>query len=197
MMSKLRWEELIPRLEKDLRAARGSLGHIQRDDEAWDTVAQWLRERAKVFLLKYPNFLYQEDIEDIVQNVLVKLQSPYTMRRLRAARSVEGYIIVILRNTVIDLVRRRQRERTGLSELDRHLSARLTPSNDQLAARTVALAEALKSLTEDEQTLLTMRFWRNLSIREIAAKTNKSYSAVAVNLFRIIQRLRERMRAQA
>lgn len=188
------WNALVPRLEADLQARDQPRDAPFRDEDAWDIAAQILRVRARVILTTHSG-LQQEDAEDIAQNVLVKLQSLSTMRRLRAAGSAEGYIVVMLRNAATDLVRRRQREKALLGRLGDELSKEPVSEAEYIfpPERTSALAEALERLTEEERALLKMRFWSNMSIGDIAARTGIAYSATAVRLFRTLRRLRDYM----
>src|SRR5215217_7055903 len=96
MTSHPNWTELLARLEFDLQA-RAADQTATTDEEAWRTMAQVLRSRARVLAFSYSG-LQPADVQDLVQNVLLKLQSMITMRRLRAARSIEGYLFVMLRN---------------------------------------------------------------------------------------------------
>lgn len=191
------WEGLVPRLEADLQAREPPPDASLLDDDAWETAAQLLRSRARILTLTHSG-LQAQDVEDIVQNVLVKLQSPVTIRRLRAARSAEGYTVVMLRNAANDLVRRRQLERTLFSSWEGDQRASEPASDPEYvvqAEEASVLAKGLESLTETERELLRMRFWRNMSIGEIATETGLSYSTTAVTLFRILHRLRDEMPA--
>lgn len=196
MTSQSNWEALVPRLEADLQARELPQLTSLLDDDAWETAVQLLRSCARVLMFSHSG-LRQEDVDDIVQNVLVKLQSTVTMRRLRAAGSAEGYIVVMLRNAANDLVRRSQREKALLSTLgDKSaIEPALEPDYVLQTEEASVLAKALESLTEADRALLKMRFWRNMSIADIATENGMSYSATAVRLFRILHRLRDRMTA--
>lgn len=195
MNSYPRWEKLVARLEADLQARETSQNPSTLDDDAWKTTAKLLRSRARILIVTHAG-LQPQDVADLVQNVFVKLQSTKTMRRLRAARSPEGYIFVMLRNAANDLVRRRQLEKALFSPIGMDGLAGEPSSEPEYVLQTEKasiLAKALGSLTEEEKGLLRMRFWRDMSIGEIADETATSYSATAVKLFRILHRLRDRM----
>jgi RNA polymerase sigma factor (sigma-70 family) len=196
MISRFNWKELVPRLEADLWASQQFPGSWRRDDEAWEHASQLLRARAPSVLFKYVAYIRPEDVEDVVQNVLVKLQSLNTIRRMKAARSVEGYVSVVLRNAAIDLSRRQRSEREGLREREQDLPIEQIPSHEMTTEDALGLAEALNYLSDAERSLLENRFWQNMSIREIAAENKKTYSATAVSLFRVLRRLRHLMNVQ-
>jgi RNA polymerase sigma factor (sigma-70 family) len=195
MTSHPNWTELLARLEFDLQA-RAADQTAATDEEAWRTMAQVLWSRARVLAFSYSG-LQPADVQDLVQSVLLKLQSTTTMRRLRAARSIEGYLFVMLRNAANDLVRRRQLERTlfrSLEEQEPEDRPVLQPKYVKNAEDVSVLGNALESLNNDDRQLLQMRFWRNMSIAEIAIETRTSYSTTAVRLFRILYRLRVQLR---
>lgn len=192
MTQRLEWEVLIPRLEADLMASQ--LGSRGRDEQAWEDARQLLRARAPSALLRYAGFVSPENVEDLVQNVLVKFQNLKTIRRMKAARSSEGYVSVILKNAAIDYGKQyRMPDLESLTEhehdprIERYTPRSLSPDE------AIGLAEALDYLSDNERFLLDMRFWQNLRIAEIAEKTGKSYSATAVSLFRLLKRLRALM----
>jgi len=191
MSSHPNWTELLARLEFDLQS-RATDPSAPVDEEAWDTVTQFLSFRARALTFSFST-LQTADVQDLVQNVLLKLQSMETMRRLHAARSVEGYVFVMLRNAATDLVRRRQLERVIFRSLEEAV-----PDEEQAVQHASAqntedasvLGDALESLHAEERKLLEMRFWRNMSIADIARETGVTYSATAVRLFRILYKLR-------
>ena len=189
------WTELIARLEFDLQA-RIDEQTATTDEEAWQTMAAVLWSRARILTFSHSQ-LQSADVQDLVQNVLLKLQSMTTMRRVRAARSIEGYLVVMLRNSANDLIRRRQLERKLFRSFEEETTYERTvsqPKYVKAAEDASVLGDALESLHAYDRKLLQMRFWRNLSIADIAAETGVSYSATAVRLFRILYRLRVQLK---
>jgi RNA polymerase sigma factor (sigma-70 family) len=179
------WAGLVSRLEADLRA-RAAGDASRRDDEAWESAARFLREYGRALSRTHPD-LQQHDIDDLAQDVLLKLQSLRTLQRLKAAGSPAGYLAVMLRNAATDLLRQRQRR------IEQAVSDEL-PAPDTSEAETAVsnrLRKALHSLGPEERNLLRMRFWRSLSIAQIAEASNSTYSATAVRLFRLLHKLRE------
>lgn len=183
------WDDLVSRLEDDLRARESDDPLRSLDDEAWEIAGQLLRSRARVVAHSYSG-LQPADVEDLVQNVLLKMQTAVTIRRLLAARSSEGYVFVMLRNAANDLVRRRQLEKNIFKPLEER---NVGPDYVHRTESAVVIAQVLESLSESDRELLRMRFWRNMTIAEIAQETGMSYSATAVRLFRILHRLRDQL----
>ena len=194
MNSHPNWTELLPRLEFDL-LSRANNPRAAVDEDAWDTITQFLSSRARVLTFSFSG-LQTADVQDLVQNVLLKLQSLETMRRLHAARSVEGYLFVMLRNAANDLVRRRQIERVIFRSLEDTVPEEqvVEHASVQTAENASVLGDALESLHAEERKLLEMRFWRNMSIADIARETEATYSNTAVRLFRILYKLRVQLK---
>jgi RNA polymerase sigma factor (sigma-70 family) len=187
------WDDLLFRLENDLRARESADPLSLLDDEAWEIAAQLLRSRARILAFSHPG-LQPADVEDLVQGVLLKMQSAVTIRRVRAARSTEGYVFVMLRNAAHDLVRRRQLERNLFSPLEEGVDEpALEPRYVEQTEAASVIGEVLQSLGDSDRELLQMRFWRNMTIAEIANETGISYSTTAVRLFRILHRLRDQL----
>jgi RNA polymerase sigma-70 factor, ECF subfamily len=187
------WDDLISRLEGDLETRESAESLSPLNDDAWKMAVQLLRSRARILAFSHSG-LQPADVEDLVQSVLLKIQSPVTIRRLRAARSTEGYVFVMLRNAANDLVRRRQFERSLFSPLKAVVDEpALEPRYVEQTEAASVIAGLLESLGDSDQELLQMRFWRNLTIAEIAEDKGLSYSTVAVRLFRILHRLRDQL----
>jgi RNA polymerase sigma-70 factor (ECF subfamily) len=133
-----------------------------------------------------------DDTDDVVQTVLLKLQSPDALRRMRASGSPGGYATVMVRNAAVDAIRRRATAApqgeppTTFEAPDEALDAR---------ARQAAVVDLLDSLAASDRLLLRLRFWEDLSIADIAGRLGMPYSTIAVRLFRLLRRLRSQMGA--
>lgn len=184
------WKELLPRLEKDLLANQST--RFQTDDEAWTAAERLLRTGAR--LLHATLRVTPEDTDDVVQETMLKLQSPRTMQRLRAAGSPAGYVMVMMRNAFTDLARRRLREVQVEAPFEETVAAELSEEVEALKDQEIErMKVALRSLRPEDRYLLRMRFWKNMSVGQISDLIGASYSATAVRLFRIFSRLRGAM----
>src|SRR5258706_14382499 len=184
------WATLVPRLEADLRARQAG-DRSDRDDAAWVSATFLLLAYSRV--LAHPHYgIGPAEIDDLVQETLLKLQSLQTLQRLKITRSPAGYVAVMLRNAATDLVRRRRRGQDFEIALSEE-SAEQGIAQPSLAfpERSKRLQGALRSLGAEDRNLLRMRFWRGLTIGQIASLSHTTYSATAVRLFRILRKLRE------
>jgi len=190
MRSTLKWPQLLDRLERDLER-RSSTGGT-RDDQAWEEMRDRLYRCAMMVNARLR--LSREELEEVVQDILLRLQSPDALRRLRLAGSQEGYLFVVVRNHVFDVGRRLGRELHRLVPLaDDVASAHVAPESPEQDETAPALHRELQRLSKEERRLLSLRFWEGLSIAEIARKDREPYSRVAVRLFRLLRRLRDRL----
>jgi len=188
------WDSLLTRLNDDLEARnRGDISNT--DEEAWKEVqrrvlrySQMLSRRAQ---------LEPDTAIDIAQEILLKLQNPATLRRLKAAGARDGYLFVIVRNQVLDTLRRNRKAVSAEVPLTEELISAYEVGQEQSSTdRAERLSIALKSLRSKDRALLQMRFWQELSIAQIAQKTGLKYSTVAVRLFRVLKNLREKLGAK-
>ena len=185
------WIDLIPRLRRDL-ASRVRGDAFDRDDDAWVRAASEIRRFGRLIPYTHSG-LSQDDANDIVQEVLIKLQTPGTLERLESSRSPAGYIAVTVRNAATSLIRDRRRNSAFEDPLPENIAFEADVSEADDQEPSILLREALTHLSAEERDLLRMRFWKGLSVRQISEKTGLSYSATAVRFFRILQRLRTRM----
>jgi RNA polymerase sigma factor (sigma-70 family) len=186
------WTQIFQRLEAEVRSRSDAPFASERDD-LWQKVGDRVHGIAARILRELP----REDLQDVVQAVLLKLQSPQVLDQVLSARFKMGYVVVIVRNTARDLARRRLQERDALQQLGQHFVEFLEPAALEEGSPSDRLGEELARLSSDERKLLALRFWRGLRIGEIAEHRGESYSAVAVRLFRLLRRLESRLRRPA
>jgi RNA polymerase sigma factor (sigma-70 family) len=185
------WNSLLARLRSDLEARnRGDIS--ETDEEAWREVLKRVLRYSQI--LSARAHLDPNSALEIAQDILIKLQNPATLRRLRVAGSPDGYLFVIVRNEVINTLRRNRRAISSEVPLTEDLISAYDPTREKVRTdQAERLRSALRSLRPDDQQLLQMRFWQKMNITEIARRTGLKYSTVAVRLFRILKNLREKL----
>lgn len=189
-ISSLPWPDLLGRLLRDLESRIDAPG--VSGDELWRELRARVRECAERVLAERHS-LHLEDIDDIVQAVLLKLQLPRTLARLQAAQSPLGYLVVMIRNAANDLARRSWVELESSTFLEQAISG-LEEIHGPLEKQQARgwLAREIQLLKPAERALLYMRFWQGLRIVQIAEKLGVPYSRVAVRLFRLLRKLEGR-----
>ena len=132
--------------------------------------------------------------EDLTAQVFLK--SFVASSSFRAEGSYRAWIFQIARNTVSTW-----RATTGRSELPvEHIPEDIkSEPTDPVAADEEsrdALKETMARLPDAQQEVLHLRYWKDLSIEEIAASTRRSSGAVRQLLHRARRRLRKTLTAK-
>ncbi len=178
------WDQLLGELERELTSRHRGASSTRAGERAWKELRQLIERTGRLYVTR-------EDLDDLVQNVLLKLQSAGALRRLRAARAPKGYLTVVIRNAATDLIRRRavsQRVIEGIEDASADVGLALRDLDQ--GKQVDALRRAVSELSDSDRLLLRLRFWDELSIADIARRFGTPYSTVAVRMFRLLRRLR-------
>jgi RNA polymerase sigma-70 factor (ECF subfamily) len=170
-------------LESETAGAREN----ERTHPVWVEVAERVRQMATVSVHRYD--AWSVDADDIVQDVMLRLQSPGAIRRVRLAGSPQGYMAVIVRNRVLDELRRNRLRWRGDSATQTWEDAQtgIVPT----AEAGLDLQRVLATLSDDERELIRLRFWEGYSIQDLAERLQVPYSTASVRLFRLLRKLRD------
>ena len=132
-----------------------------------------------------------QDAEDVLQTVFLRL----ARRRgeVELGRTVASYLYRAAVNASIDLLRARSRAGAiPLDETDGELPERDGPSPEHLHRDREfrrELREALQTLPERSAQIFVLRYFEELSNKEIAQMLNLTNTTVAVILYRVRRRL--------
>jgi RNA polymerase sigma-70 factor (ECF subfamily) len=173
-MRHLTWIELI-----DLLTANP--GDAVVIDAAWGEI----HRRVSIFLTiirRGSPAVSEEDAEDLVQQLVLRMHDLRVLNAIRSAQAPHAYVMRMARNSAIDHLRRRSQEVP--------LSLEPTAVASREAAADVAVL--MRAISAEDQILLKMRFWDDMSIGEIAGALDLPYSTVAKRLFRAVEKLRKR-----
>lgn len=180
-----RWRAWLSALHHDVAAGRN--GH---DNPAWSAIADRVRSLASAVLSS--EGAWSIDPGDVAQDVLLRLASPGTLRRVCESDAPEAYVLTIIRNRVRDEMRSDPPSRW--SPWDDHGREGVTLETDTLSIdEQLALEHLLAELSEDEWELIRLRFWEDRTIRDVAEELGISYSAAGVRLFRLLHKLRTKL----
>lgn len=145
---------------------------------------------------------------DLVQETAVDARRDFPAFRGATPEECFAWLRAILRNNVVDAVRRygtSQKRATGLevsltSPAGRREGAMLEAAHglpDGSAIRREdagLLAAAMGQLSTDHQTVLRLRYWEGLSFVEIGDRMSRSPDAVRKLWYRAVERLQEEMK---
>jgi len=154
-------------------------------------VALYRRYLPRIYRYVYRRVGNQQDAEDVT--ALVFTEALECLEDYQEQGSFAGWLFTIAHHRVADY-RRRQRERVSLEEVVPALS-NSGPGPEALALqrdRLEQVAQALDELTPDRQEALALRFFGELSNKEVAQAMGKSEAAVKMLVCRAIRQLQRR-----
>ncbi|HEY0738369.1 MAG TPA: RNA polymerase sigma factor [Herpetosiphonaceae bacterium] len=174
----------MPR-SSDLSSAirRAREGQPQALREIYDVYADLL------FRYCYSRLHDSEAAQDCVQEIFMKAWKGIKTFEERCEHSLTAWLYTIANNVVVSYLRKYNRRRSL------PLSAELRPDITQLTdlASTVcdriALRQALSQLTDEQQHVITLKFFVGLSNREISVVIQRSEGAVKALQYRALARL--------
>lgn len=132
-----------------------------------------------------------EEVEDVRQDVLVRLQDPEILVKCATSNrhpSIE--LIALVRTAARRIMRANSREIEHLAPIRRlYLAAASDVGSSELL---IGLQESdlLRHLTQEEKTLLYWRFVDKKTFSEIAETLDQNYDTVVKRIHRLLERLR-------
>ncbi|MDP6522718.1 MAG: sigma-70 family RNA polymerase sigma factor [Kiritimatiellia bacterium] len=164
------------------------------DQEAFDAIFALYRRR----LLAYVRVLVHDRglAEDIVQDTFVRLARH--IAGIKPSRGVSSWIFRVAKNRAIDVIRHRKFETpTEDAILERSVNAggggtAMLPSDAMIGKeRRAEVVSALDSLPESERNVLVLRFYGDLTFKEISGVVERPIGTVLWQAHRGIRRLRK------
>ena len=149
----------------------------QRDAEAW--AALFDEHYALVVRAAFGRVREHQVAEDIAAQVFLEAMEGIGRYRDRG-KPIVAWLLTIARHRAIDWLRKAARERGEATE----------PSVDGPEARLTVALDALDAVTEDQRTVIHLRFVEGYSIEEVARITGRSAGAVKALQHRGLGRLR-------
>jgi RNA polymerase sigma-70 factor (ECF subfamily) len=127
--------------------------------------------------------------DDCVQETFVRVWSGLKTFDYRNSLSFTAWLYTIARNVVVNCVRQRQR----LPQVDISEVVQLSDMSDtaQSVTSRITLRDAVKMLSEEQQMVISLRFFGSLTPMEIAEATNRSVGSVKALQHRGLKRLAE------
>ena len=129
-----------------------------------------------------------EDAEDITSDIFVKIYSKIdTYDETKA--SLSTWIYSMTRNTVIDFYRTNHIH----SEIPEDLTDDKSTVEDEILNNESLelLADALTKLPQEQMDIIVLRYYKGLTLQEVAAKMNLSYGVTKLRHREALGRLRD------
>jgi RNA polymerase sigma-70 factor, ECF subfamily len=138
----------------------------------------------------YARLREQESAQDLTQEVFVRVIKGIGGFEFRGEKSFLGWLYTIAGNVLIGQARRKRAVSTPLDE-----SLELVDPHGQDAVHSifdrVALEQAIVQLTEDQQQVLTLKFFADMTNQEIAAALGRTEGAVKALQHRALHALQQ------
>jgi RNA polymerase sigma factor (sigma-70 family) len=180
-------------LREALRQIRQHGAHSANGSEAWLVVANIVKKVAsQVRYASVPAAVV--DADDVAASMLVRLQSPALRQRIIAAHSAVAYLRGLARYALIDQLRKIEATvpiETNILKIAAQSPGVTARVGDRSDAAVERLRSAIAALSTSEQLLVRQRFWRCMSVADIARGLGEPYSRVAVRMFRLTRKLRK------
>jgi len=153
----------------------------QGEKEAFELIVKLWQKPLLVFALRY----LDQDIDacDAVQETWVSVIKG--LNKLQNPSLFVSWLFRILTYKCIDRVRKKQAEERVLKNSDIKLEA------SEISNESESLSRAIQRLSDEQKTLIMLRFGQGLQIGQIAAMLNIAKGTVKSRLHRALARLRE------
>jgi len=134
----------------------------------------------------------QEGAQDLTQEVFVRVIKGIGGFEYRGEKSFLGWLYTIANNVLIGQARRKRAVSTPLDENMELVDPRGQEAVLSIYDR-VALQQAIGQLTQDQQQVLTLKFFADMTNNEIATTIGRSEGAVKALQHRALQSLQQIM----
>lgn len=171
---------------------------LHDDAYRWEVVERLIQENGAAIIQYCLTRLGEGLAEEVTQEVFVTAWA--TLPRYRPEKPLEAWLYGIARNKCLRAYHNRARRQviaqTFAEEIRERAHAKGQPSPGDCESQTplrVRLSDSLAKLQDTDRILLTLRYWKELPVVEIAEIIGKSEGAVRKQLYRAQQRLKELM----
>jgi RNA polymerase sigma factor (sigma-70 family) len=151
-------------------------------------------------LFSYGKRLLEDDllIYDHIHDVFVKLWE--LREKINEPASLKGYLVTMLRNHIIDRMRRNKTihidQSSTVFDGDEDSVETKIILNDEASIQSRQLDEAMKKLTNNQREIIYLKYHQEMSYEEIASIMNINYQSVRNLVHRAITELRKNMRIE-
>ncbi|WP_341301167.1 sigma-70 family RNA polymerase sigma factor [Lysinibacillus sp. FSL H8-0500] len=135
----------------------------KRDDEAFEQLISTVRER--LYRTVYSYVRNEQDALDIYQETIYTAY--ISMKKLKNAEGFASWITKIAVFKSIDFIRKESRHFT--TDAEEMFAVLITPEKDDVCIHSMDLSEAFSYLTPKVKTIVLLRYYHDLSIKEIAS----------------------------
>jgi RNA polymerase sigma-70 factor (ECF subfamily) len=174
----------VYKMKSEFARSVGGNSELARQVFYEQVTAHLQREQTRIYRLAYSYVGNEQDALDIMQTAMIKALTASPMKEPQYLRTWVYRIVV---NTAIDWLRARRRLVPVEDAFFDDLSAGQDPPAD------TDLQRSLDALPTEYRTIVTLRFFEELKLEEIAEITGLNLNTVKSRLYRALQLLRVEM----
>jgi RNA polymerase sigma factor (sigma-70 family) len=149
------------------------------------------RYKDLVFTLALKMLNNREEAEEIAQDTFIKVYN--SLNKFKGESKFSTWIYKVTYNTCLDALKKKKKQQnvTYIEDFSEHQTKTLENILDSIdeKERNQAIQDCLEELPSDEAFLLTLYYFDDQSIEEIAKIMNSSISNIKVKLFRTRKKL--------
>lgn len=146
-----------------------------------DQVSSYLMEHyEKLYRLAFMYMKNREDAMDVVQESVYKAIRSYS--QVQTETQISSWVYQIVTHTAFDLLRKQKREIIGVDEMPEE------GKQDQY--KDMDLEQSLNILSEEERVIISLRYFEDYKLKEIAKILDESENTVKSKLYRALKKLR-------
>ncbi|WP_176010675.1 RNA polymerase sigma factor [Paenalkalicoccus suaedae] len=143
-----------------------------------------------IYSYAYMQVHNHHDAEEILQDVFWKMAR--SLHQFKGKSSFKTWLFTISRNVTTDYLRKKARDKTvATDEIEAKTTAYAQSAEEEVLAGDDDLKEAMKLLSEDHRTVLSLRFIHGCSLMETAKVMRRTVFSVKAMQSRASKKLAE------
>ena len=155
------------------------------DEKALETLYREFGTKFFAIARKYTDNDVQA--EEALSDVFYELYT-VTAKKFDSAKNGLNWLYKIIKHKALSYSRRKE---TSVENADKFYKAQDYIRDD---GEYVDLKEAMKALTEEENTIMRLRFWECMTVREIAKELGQSHTTVFYKYKKALKKIEDNLR---
>jgi RNA polymerase sigma-70 factor (ECF subfamily) len=169
-----------------------SLLHAFKQGEAGAFEEIYRRYWFKLYCIAYKQTSSQHESEEMVQTLFERI---WKNRETAVIKSLGPYLVISLRNIIIDFIRKKVSERKLKQSYDMEEATNLTEEELNRTMLLNTIENVLQELPEKTQTVFKLSRYENKSVKEIAGLLQLTEKAVEYHITKSIKLLRQHLKS--
>ena len=172
---------------------------VENEEKLKDLISKGCHKSFELLFHQYKDFLFhyafrvlrsKEVADDLVQKTFVKLWQGKS--RVSSVVSLKGYLFTVIKNLVLDHLKRVSRDRLLKDDLKLRVQiSHVKPEADLIYSDLEAIAhQAIESLPTQRKLIFKMNRENGCSYHEIASQLNISENTVKVSIYKSLSHIR-------